>query len=66
MADGVDQVCPRPGACDWQPVEVVLEQTAADTISECGTCGATGYQAGQGRTRRPALPEILYTTGELD
>ena len=56
------------GACahdDWQPVEVVLEQNAADQISRCTRCGATGYQAGQGRDVRPALPDIEYTAADL-
>jgi hypothetical protein len=44
---------------------VLLEADAADVVTTCGTCGATGYQAGQGRRRRPALPDILFTTGEL-
>jgi hypothetical protein len=51
---------------DWQPVEVALEADAADSTSTCTRCGALGFEAGQGRSRRPELPEILYTTGELD
>lgn len=45
--------------------EVLLEADGADTVSTCTRCGATGYLAGQGRTERPALPEILFTLDEL-
>lgn len=48
----------------WVLDEVVVEADAADTTSTCARCGATGYQAGQGRTPRPELPEIQFTRDE--
>jgi hypothetical protein len=50
---------------DWLLDEVLLEPDAADTTSTCTRCGATGYKAGEGRTRRPDLPEIEFTRDEL-
>jgi hypothetical protein len=46
---------------DWQLVEVLLEPNAADQVSACTRCGATGIETGQGRRVRPALPDIEYT-----
>jgi hypothetical protein len=42
----------------WQLDEVLLDDQAADLVSTCLRCGATGMQAGQGRSERPALPEF--------
>lgn len=50
---------------DWVLDEVLLEADGADTTATCARCGATGYQAGQGRTDRPPLPDIEFTRDEL-
>ena len=65
MEDARDQTSAGECAHEWQVTEVVLEVNAADTISTCRRCGATGYEAGQGRTTRPPLPDIQLTRGEL-
>lgn len=44
---------------------MALESDAADTTSVCTLCGTIGYLAGQGRTQRPALPDIVFTGADL-
>lgn len=53
-------------ACEheWQLTEIALEPNAADTTAFCIHCGTPGVQAGQGRRRRPELPEIRLTLPE--
>lgn len=43
----------------WQLQEVLVDETAADLVSACLRCGATGLAGGQGRRGgRPGLPEF--------
>jgi hypothetical protein len=57
--------CVDGGGHQWLLDEVLVEANAADTTSTCARCGATGYQAGQGRTTRPGLPDVELTRDEL-
>lgn len=43
---------------EWQLAEVLVDERAADLVSTCLRCGATGLAAGQGRGIRPGLEDF--------